>query len=150
MAILLMITTNNSYLSHTFSANKTDITQTWRCVDLDLNIPYFLIEYDLTELDIALRMRKLVYDISDLSNCWKTIQQESTTNGIRAYLMSPTWLNKSDGWQIHQLDEIFMVEAVPNKTWSTVYVLKNGCRFTDSNSELDLENIVNVKTIFRH
>ena len=147
---LTMITTINSYLSHTFLANKNDNIQTWRCVDLDLNIPYFLIEYDLTERDVSLRMRKLVCSISDLSNWWEMIQQDSSAQGIRASLMSPGWLNSSDGWQIHELIGILTVETEPNVPWSTIYVLKNGDRFIDSNSEFDLKKDAQVKTLFKH
>lgn len=143
-----MITTNASYLKPNFFRSESQSLYNWRCVDLELNFPYYFVEYAQTEGYAKLTTRKIVANFSDLEEVCKAIQENMNLELTQVSLLSPGWLNKTTGWELNALSEIQYGNFGKKDPWVQIFILQDGRRLIDSSLDLKLEDAIEMQCHF--
>lgn len=108
----------------------------WSYVHLSLHIPWFHVEYEICDInDQYLRQILFLSDIEQLLN----LQEEQGSMIVQVDLVSPACVNQQGCWKMEPLCEIWTGVEPKSGQESTVFVVKSGARYVDSNlSESDL------------
>lgn len=143
-----MITTNDTYLKRNFLPPSDFPVYNWLCVDLELNAPYFFIEYAQTEKYARLTGRKIVSNFSDLEKVCKLIHGDAKFELTQISLLSPGWLNKSTGWQLDELSDVQFGNFGQKEPWVQIYTLKDGRNLIETSLNLDIEDALELQCQF--
>ena len=116
--------------------------KTWGYANLNLYIPWFFVEYNVIEDEQSISGMCLLFQdkqLSDLAN-----QDGVMVN--RAYLVSPSYLNKSDNWKMGLLKSVItgFVKTKQGDEKVTRYELSDGTEYLTSELKINkkLENEV--------
>lgn len=143
-----MISTEESYrLPNFFKIPGFDV-QNWRCVDLSLNVPYFLINYIYSEDDARLSMRKLVENVHDLIQICNDIKESPTAELTQIAMLTPSWLNQSDKWNMLDLVEILNAEFAEDEPPIAIFIGSDGSKLIESYSQIDLKKAKKITSVF--
>ncbi|MFZ6876456.1 hypothetical protein ACO0LF_30760 [Undibacterium sp. Di27W] len=143
-----MITTNNSYLKQNFFASEEHPVYHWRCVDLEINSPYYFLEYIQKENSSRLSARKIVSDLADLIEMCQAIKRDAKLQLVRISLLSPSWLNKSHMWELASLSEVHYGNFGQKEPWVQIFKLQDGRQLFDPSLKLDIEDAQEVHCQF--
>ena len=143
-----MITTNNSYLKPNFLASEGQAIYHWRCVDLEINSPYYFVEYCHEEKSSRLSARKIVSDTLDLVEICKAIQRDPHLQLIRISLLSPDRVNKSNTWELNSLSEIQYGNFGETEPWVQIFTLQDGRQLFNASINLEIENALELHQHF--
>lgn len=143
-----MITTKNSYLKPNFYASEEQPLYHWRCVDLEINSPYYFVEYIHKEKSSRLTARKIVSDLADLTEICKAIKRDVKLQLVRISLLSPGWLNKSHLWELDSLSEIHYGNFGQKDPWVQIFKLQDGRQLFDAELKLDIEDAQEIQCQF--
>ncbi|MFZ6871915.1 hypothetical protein ACO0LF_07635 [Undibacterium sp. Di27W] len=143
-----MITTNDSYLKRNFFSSAKSPVYNWRCVDLELNLPYFFVEYVQHKKYASLTARKLAGSLADLEDICMAIQKHQKLQLTRVSLFSPNWLSKSGDWELNALSEIKYGNFGPKEPWVQIFVLQDGRQLIDANLDLDVQDALELQCQF--
>ncbi|MBC3917078.1 hypothetical protein H8L32_06290 [Undibacterium sp. CY18W] len=143
-----MITTNDSYLARNIFPSKDFPVYNWLCVDLELNAPYFFVEYVQIEEYSRLTGRKIISNFSDLEKICKLIRSDANLELAQISLLSPDWLNKSTGWQLNELSDVQFGNFGQKEPWVQIYTLKDGRHLIETRLNLDIEDALELQSRF--
>lgn len=143
-----MITTNDSYLKRNFFSSVTPPVYNWRCVDLELNVPYFFVEYVQHKKSARLTARKLAASFADLKDICQAIQKNRKLQLTQVSLLSPNWLNKAGGWELTPLSEIKCGNFGQKEPWVQIFTLQDGRHLIDTNLNLNIEDALEIHCQF--
>lgn len=116
-----------------------DGERVWHWVTLGMQIPYFLTEYQINTENGPF-VRQVIF--SDLELVKSLQQAEDGAVQLRSVsLLSPGYLNGSDGYEMERLDE---VRSMPDDPGDFLFVLKSGrtLRFNLTGSEGRAEEMI--------
>ena len=109
--------------------------KTWSYANLNLYIPWFFVEYNVIEDEQPISGMCLLFQdkqLSDLAN------QEGVMVD-RAYLVSPSYLNKSDSWKMGLLKSVItgFVKTKQGDEKVTRYELSDGTEYLTSELKIN-------------
>jgi hypothetical protein len=106
-------------------------SQLWRRAHLELAVPYFLLSYDFAEGEGWIGHNELYWEIEQLLTCCQQVAKDAQLRLAQIALISPGWMNKGEGWQMHTIHEIWRAEEKEHRPTVTIYVTNTGQRLTD-------------------
>ncbi|MBC3862328.1 hypothetical protein H8K32_09485 [Undibacterium jejuense] len=142
----MLITTNHS-LQESFRGGTNTVYYSWKCAEIDLNIPYFLFEFEVTQNCKPIQLRTLFYSITDLISYSKIAQEDTNATCIGISMLSPEWLNKSDRWQIDKLVKVLEVTMDKKLPPINVFETDDGRHFSDTCADVNLERAIDLKVL---
>lgn len=84
-----------------------DEVTTWRRMTVELQEPYYVIEYQLRADDILLSETVIVHFLDDLLNICKQANEDSRLRILAVQLLSPKRINETSSWKLEELREIW-------------------------------------------
>ena len=115
-------------------------TQMWRRAHIELAIPYFFLSYDIAQGESWIGHTELYWEVEQLLHCCRQIASVDQLRLAQIALISPSWMNKEDGWQMHTVHEIRRTQGQDHYPAATIYVTDSGQRFSDR-PEGDIEEL---------
>ena len=143
-----MFTTTEIDRMPVFCGSDGHKTFNWRSVELDLNVPYFFVEYIFDEEHANLHQRKLITSANELIQFCNTIRSARHMKLKQVAMFAPPWINKSSGWELIDLSFILHVEIEPGSPVVPVFVGLDGRKLSSKISALDFQNARTIETVF--
>jgi hypothetical protein len=84
-----------------------DEVMTWRKMTIELQDPYYVIEYQLRAGDTLMGETVIVHFLTDLLNICKQANEDSRLHIIAVQLLSPRRINETSSWKLEELREIW-------------------------------------------
>jgi hypothetical protein len=118
---------------------------TWTWVEMALNLPYFLVEYQIDEGDGPIRTNIILSQIHDLNSVCGISDAEMTINIVS--ILCPDYISGKDGYQLEQCAEVWANLARPD---DFLAITINGkeirhCIYIDEVKRADLSRIYCVR-----
>jgi hypothetical protein len=120
----------------------------WRSVELDLNVPYFFVEYVFDEEHANLHHRKFFISANELIQFCNRIRSTLKMKLKQVAILAPPWINKKDTWQLIDLTLILHVEFESGSPMIPVYVALDGRQLSGQMKVIDLQKAKKVETVF--
>lgn len=118
----------------------------WSSVQMQLHNAWFLVGYEICTDETDHRMRATVFvtspqDVAAIGTAVKVMQ---------VALVTPSWMNQSDGWQMDSLKEMWLGSEQHAKGGghATVCVTENGTRHVISALDTPEEELVSLRRVF--
>ena len=140
-----MITTTNHGLLESFRGGTSTIYYSFKCADLDLNEPHFLLEFEFFQNCKPIQIRTLFYSISDLIEYLKVAQTEIGAKCTGVYMLSPAWFNKSNHWQMDKLTKILEARIDKKHPLIKIFMIDDGRCISETGANVNLEKIIDLK-----
>ncbi len=131
-------------------------SQIWRRAHLELAIPYFLLNYEVADSGGWVGQTELFWEVNQLLYCCQQIANEEQLRLVQIALISPSWMNKEDCWQMHTVHEIWRTQGQGDHPVVMHYVTNTGQRYTDridvdiEESAIQLLQVADGEVIFLH
>lgn len=113
----------------------------WTHVQLHLHMPWFYLIVGggmSSEIILATRPEQ-----------WVGLSEALPGRRIeKIHLVSPGWLNGSDGWKMEPLRQLWTATDQESDSAVTIYVVETGARYIDSLSCASEERLVNTMLMF--
>lgn len=115
-----------------------DEVTTWRRMTIELQDPYYVIEYQLKAGDTLMGETVIVHFLDDLLNICKQANEDSRLRIIAVQLLSPKRINETSSWKLDELREIWRHRN--NVSDQLTFVTSSGtrCNFGRHSVEKDL------------
>jgi hypothetical protein len=84
-----------------------DEVMTWRRMTIELQDPYYFIEYQLKAGGALMGETVIVHFLADLLNICKQANEDSRLRIIAVQLLSPRRINETSSWKLEELREIW-------------------------------------------
>ena len=84
-----------------------DEVTTWRRMTIELQDPYYVIEYQLKAGDTLMGETIIVHFLDDLLNICKQASEDFRLRIIAVQLLSPKRINETANWKLEELREIW-------------------------------------------
>ncbi len=139
-----MITTCQSYAMPFFLQVGKEFSQGWKCVDLDLNIPYFFIAYELTAEEDVTNIRKIISIERDVPQFCLDLQADPLCKLRQLSIIAPSWLNQTNRWQMIDIVEIRCARFAEDGISVNVYLNAIGQKLTTSMHPINLEEATQI------
>lgn len=120
----------------------------WKCVDLDLNIPYFFVAYEVCDDAEISSMRKIISTERDLLQFCFELADDATSKIRQLSIIAPNWLNQTSRWQMIDIVEIQSAQFPASDTPINVFVNPIGQKITTSMQEINLDYATQIDSIF--
>lgn len=101
---------------------------TWRRITIELQNPYYVIEYQMKESGTFLGETVVIHFLADLLNICKQANRDSRFRIIGVQLLSPKRMNKTSGWKLDNLREIW--RSRNNVSDQLTFVTTDGTRYS--------------------
>jgi hypothetical protein len=103
-----MFTTNfRDKLVGPVSFGGGDEVTTWRRMTIELQDPYYVIEYQLKENGTFMGETVIVHFMADLLGICNQANEDSRLHIVAVQLLSPKRINKTNSWKLEELREIW-------------------------------------------
>lgn len=119
-------------------------SQLWRRAHLELAVPYFLLNYEVAQSGGWIGQTELFWEVDQLLYCCRQIANDDKLRLAQIALISPGWMNREDGWQMHTVHEIWRTHGQDRHPAVTYYVTDTGQRYMD---HIDVDIDVEVPAI---
>jgi hypothetical protein len=84
-----------------------DEVMTWRRITIELQDPYYVIEYQLRENGTFMGETIIVHFLADLLGICKQANEDSRLHIVAVQLLSPKRINETSSWKLEELREIW-------------------------------------------
>jgi len=123
----------------------------WTYVNLTLPSPWFLATFVQTDEEVQSHQTILLSSAKQVVKLLK--QLDACVGATKVMLITPARINKSDGWKMDTLDEIWQSSDAESDTNGFLYKLSNGMCYTDfcceDFQEAKLANFVRIANCSR-
>jgi hypothetical protein len=103
-----------------------DEVMTWRRMTIELQDPYYVIEYQLRESGTLMGETVIVHFLTDLLNICKQANGDSRLHIVAVQLLSPSRINETSSWKLEELREIWRYSG--KRGDQITYVTSSGTR----------------------
>lgn len=131
-------------------------SQLWRRAHLELAVPYFLLNYEVADSGGWIGQTELFWEVDQLLHCCQQIANDQQLRLVQIALISPSWMNKEDCWQMHTVHEVWRTQGDGSLPVVMHYVTDTGQRYTDR-FDVDIEEptilllqVIDGDVIFLH
>ncbi|MES2103923.1 MAG: hypothetical protein V4634_07875 [Pseudomonadota bacterium] len=114
---------------------------------MDLNIPYFLLGFDVREGPATLGQTVVLWELEQLLFHCREILADQTRTLTQVAVMCPNWMTNASGWQMVDISEIQKVQMKKNKPAVVVYITQDGRKLADSRTKLDLKKTISDESV---
>ncbi len=104
----------------------------WRHVDFELSAPYFLVNYEYDEDHHRFNQTKVIFNLHDLVTFCGSVKESESAILKQLAMISPSWMNRSSGWQMADITEIFYAQITGSESTVPVFVTKSGETMVES------------------
>lgn len=147
-----MLATEDRHEYPAFPFSQVSGSKIWRLVSLELQIPYFFVNYAFMEGDDWVSQASILWKEDDLLDFCREVQGDSSTKIIQIALLAPSSTSEIKTWRMITLKEIWRGRIRDHQHREMVYVGIEGERHlgslaTDDESQIELlENIYFLAT----
>lgn len=103
----MFTTTFRDKLFGPVSFGGSDEVTTWRRMTIELQDPYYVVEYQLSVGDTVIDETVMVHFLDDLFNICKQAAADSRLRIIAVQILSPKRINATSSWKLEELREIW-------------------------------------------
>lgn len=147
-----MLATEDRHEYPAFPFSQASGSKIWRLVSLELQIPYFFVNYAFMEGDDWVSQVSILWKEDDLLDFCREVQGDSSTKIIQIALLAPPSTSEIKTWRMITLKEIWRGRIRDHQHREMVYVGIEGDRLlsslaTDDESQIELlERIYSLAT----
>lgn len=105
--VAMFTTTLRDKLFGPVSCGGSDEVTTWRRMTIELQDPYYVVEYQLSVGDTLIDETVIVHFLDDLFNICKQANEDSRLRIISVQILSPKRINETSSWKLEELREIW-------------------------------------------
>ena len=116
---------------------------TWRRMTIELQDPYYVIEYQLKAGDTLMGETVIVHFLDDLLNICKQANEDPRLRIIAVQLLSPKRINETSNWKLEELREIW--RHSDNLNGQLTFVTSRACYEPVVNKEIVLLSMRQAK-----
>lgn len=108
----------------------------WRRIHVELSIPYLFVSYQITDGKNCVGHSELFWEVDHLLNCCSYIATDQRIRISQIALISPSWMNSRDEWQMDTVREIWRAQSTQGPIHQ--YLLSSGQRLADQTFACEL------------
>lgn len=118
----------------------------WSSVQMQLHNAWFLVGYEFCSGDTERRMRATVFVTSPKD----VVAIGTAVKVVQVALVTPSWMNQSDGWKMDSLEEMWLGSEPRAKGGghATVCVTESGTRHVISALDTPEQELVSLRRVF--
>ena len=122
-------------------------SQIWRRAHMELAIPYFFLTYKIKEQTCWISQTDLYWESNQLLGCCAQLANDDRFRVVQIALISPAWMNGSNGWEMDTIQEIWRSGAINDQPQLMQYVTCNGKRLYDRRTDTTDRQLVKVLAV---
>lgn len=143
-----MLATEDRHEYPAFPFSQVSGSKIWRLVSLELQIPYFFVNYAFMEGDDWVSQVSILWKEDDLLDFCREVQGDSSTKIIQIALLAPPNTTEIRAWRMITLKEIWRGEDRDHQHREMVYIGVDGEKLLSSLAVEDESQIELLEMIY--
>jgi hypothetical protein len=120
----------------------------WRKVNLELNIPYFLIDSRLRAEGLWAEHTALLWRMDDVLEYINETKYNKFAQVTQITMLAPSGIGRTTGWELSGINEIWSGIIPTENRHVVLYVTHNGTHYGDSSCQTEISSLRDLQLLY--